>query len=198
MYAGIFIKKHLTAPEVKEIENLEKLIMGITGNNAFTLQPIAHYGAFFTLEISGVRLKNFQLPAEAHDTDCGLPFDIITINNESLCEKLNKLNESASIIAVAQYIPSIYDAGHAHLFAFYSVTQIRATGITSLFLKSCETFLSKNFKINSIDLTVDGQNTSAVKFYEKNGFLLTAEKHDFYGSGVTRLILTKHLPPVNL
>jgi len=183
MYAGIFIKHHLNEREIIELEKLEKLIMGITGNNAFTLQPIAHYGAVFTLEISGA--KEFA--------DAKVPIETINLsNNDTLSKKLEKLlKNNISIIAAAQYLPSFRNHSHAHLFAFYTITQIRGTGISGLFMKRCEKYLLEAYKIKNIDLTVSKDNIAAVKFYQKNGFTETTEKDNFYGSGISRLILGK-------
>ncbi len=173
---------HISALRMPCFERLESIIMGESGINAYSLQPLAHYGKLFSLERCSETPGEYQAPGKKE------------------CRVLEKIEwdipaaaDSEWLLGAAEFISSFEDKSHAHLFGFYAIASVRGTGLASELLRASERELSSSFAIKSIDLSVSGENLRAVSFYKKNGYQICENFRDFYGAGNHRLIMKKSL-----
>lgn len=188
MWVGAVENFHLTADRLAALEALEARIMGESGVNSYSLQPIAHYGRLFTLETfegaPGGTFENFS-PRDALGTIiCAIPPGVVAGDTGG---------RAGTILGAAEFVRAFDNIGLAHLFGFYTVETIRGSGAASFFLDACEKRLAAAFSIRSVDLTVSGENTRAIAFYRKNGYAVALDAPDYYGGGRGRLIMSKTL-----
>jgi len=180
MWAGVIENFHLHCDKLIELERLESLIMGESGINSYTLQPLAHFAKLFTFEILPAR-PEFNVIFEA---PAGRP-DISFLGPGR-----------RTIYGAAEFIRPFDGRAHAHLFGFYIDESLRGGGAASMFLKACEKRLGEGYSICTIDLTVSEQNGRARAFYTKNGYTAAETAGDYYGPGRGRLIMSKTISGV--
>lgn len=175
MWIGVVENFHISDSKLNELERLESLIMGESGVNSYTLQPLAHYAKLFTLEISPSR------PASA--VICDAP--------PALAAAPFFLSRPQTVYGAAEFIRPFEDGFHAHLFGFYIDESLRGGGAASLFLEACEKRLRDGYSIVTIDLSVSEHNARALAFYTKNGYREAEKAADYYGAGRDRIIMRK-------
>jgi len=182
MYLFIVEKRRLQANDLAALEKLEKRVMGETGIDSYTLQPLAVHGRIFTLEShAGKRIG----PADGRIAG---KFEV----PQPLERKIG-LSPECRILGAAEFIPSFSEKGLAHLFGFYVDDFLRGTGAAGTLLLCAERTIAQNCDVTRIDLTVSRDNGRAVAFYEKHGYSRTSYKRDYYGRGRHRLIMEKEL-----
>lgn len=188
MHYAVIALRHISAEELEAFSGLEDRLMNGAGSDAFTLQPVAHYGMFYALRAYGATPSKgsfFKTAAvEAHRIAgaFGTPFDPV-----------QPVPEGGVIAGSAQFLPSFHDRSSAHLFAFYVDEPYRQGGAASLFLAAVERDLVSLYGVSRFDLTVSPVNARAVRFYEKNGYRVTADAADFYGRGERRLVMAREV-----
>jgi len=182
MYIAVVENFHISALRMPCFERLESMIMGESGINAYTLQPFAHHAKLFSLEMRDENAPGFEL-AENKE------FRVV--------EKIECPFPAPAglqwLLGAAEFMSSFKDGSHAHLFGFYVVPEVRGAGLAAIMLGVCERELAASCGVKSIDLSVSEENTRAVAFYKKNGYLPRETAKDFYGAGNHRLIMKKEL-----
>ncbi len=184
MWSGIIENFHLSCDKLRELETLENLVMGETGVNAYTLQPLAHYAKLFTLEIRFNR-SDKEENSEArvvYESAFNYPREV-----ELLCRN------GSSVFGAAEFIRHFEDLTHAHLFGFYVCELLQGSGAAGELLNACENHLNSFYKILTIDLSVSESNGRAVAFYLKHGYMFGHKAPDYYGTGRGRLIMHKRI-----
>lgn len=73
----------------------------------------------------------------------------------------------------------------------YVVPEWQNRGVGTSFMQALITKLPE-FEASGLRLTVDRENTPAVRLYERAGFLLVDEVDEFYGPGEDRLVMEWH------
>ncbi len=180
MWIGVVENFHISNNKLIELERLESLIMGESGVNSYTLQPLAHYAKLFTLEIAPARPDSAVI-YDAPPASIAAPFF---------------LTPSRTVYGAAEFIRPFEDGAHAHLFGFYIDESLRGRGAASMFLAACETRLLEGYSIGTIDLSVSEQNARALAFYIKNGYGAAEKVEDYYGAGRGRIIMRKTIRDV--
>ncbi len=173
---------HISALRMPCFERLESMIMGESGINAYTLQPFAHHAKLFSLERHGENPSKYEDPEKKE-------FRII----EKIECSVPSATDSQWLLGAAEFMSSFEDKNSAHLFGFYVISEVRGAGLAAKLLTVCERELSSSYKVKSIDLSVSEENSRAVAFYKKNGYLPRETVKDFYGAGNHRLIMRKSL-----
>ncbi len=186
MWIGVVENFHLANNKLSALETLEARIMGESGINSYTLQPLAHYGKLFTLEVF---MEAPGAPPEDEDRAAGRKM----IGALPLEDKPPGLARADAVYGAAEFIRSFEDNSHAHLFGFYIDEIFRSRGAASMFIKLCERRLADAYRIKTVDLSVSEDNPRAVSFYLKNGYGRLKTVPDHYGPGRGRLIMFKTL-----
>ncbi|MGL5087979.1 MAG: GNAT family N-acetyltransferase [Cetobacterium sp.] len=101
------------------------------------------------------------------------------------------LNEEDELLSVAQY-QGILGKNEAFLYGFSTPIEERGKGYGKILLKESQKELKK-INIEKIYLTVDPKNITAVKMYEKDGYVIIELHKDEYGIGVDRYLMVKEL-----
>jgi ribosomal protein S18 acetylase RimI-like enzyme len=186
MWIGVAENFHLSNLKLSALEKLESRFMGEAGINSYTLQPLAHYGRLFTLEV-------FTEAPSAGPEDEDRADGRRMIGALPLEDKPPELVREAAVYGAAEFVRSFEDKSHAHLFGFYIDEIFRSRGAASMFIKLCERRLADAYSIATIDLSVSEDNPRAVSFYLKNGYSRQKTVPDYYGPGRGRLIMVKTL-----
>lgn len=186
MWIGVVENFHLSNKKLSALETLEARIMGETGIDSYTLQPFAHYGRLFTLEV-------FTEAPDAGPEDEDRAAGLKMIGALPLEDNPPGLVREAGVYGAAEFIRSFEDYSHAHLFGFYVDEIFRARGAASMFIKLCEKRLADAYSIKTVDLSVSEDNPRAVSFYKKNGYAQLKAVPDYYGPGRGRIIMVKTL-----
>lgn len=186
MWIGVVENFHLATKKLCELETLEARVMGESGINSYALQPMAHYGRLFTLEVF---TEAPSAAPENEDRAAGQKM----IGALPLEDKPPELACEAAVYGAAEFIRSFEDNSHAHLFGFYVGEIFRSRGAASMFIKLCERRLADAYSIKTVDLSVSEDNPRAVSFYKKNGYAQLKTVPDYYGPGRGRLIMFKTL-----
>ena len=186
MWIGVVENFHLSNKKLSALETLESRFMGESGINSYTLQPLAHYGRLFTLEVF---TEAPAAPPEDEERAAGRRM----IGALPLEDKPPGLAREAAVFGAAEFMRSFEDNSHAHLFGFYIDEIFRSRGAASMFIKLCERRLADAYSIATIDLSVSEDNPRAVSFYKKNGYAQLKTVPDYYGPGRGRLLMFKTL-----
>ncbi|MGL4946988.1 MAG: GNAT family N-acetyltransferase [Cetobacterium sp.] len=101
------------------------------------------------------------------------------------------LDSEDKLLSVAQY-QGILGKNEAFLYGFSTPLDKRGRGYGKILLKESQKELKK-IGIKKIYLTVDPKNLTAVKMYEKDGYVITELHKDEYGIGIDRYLMLKEL-----
>lgn len=104
--------------------------------------------------------------------------------------KVFVLYEGDIIAGAAEYF-RCWEEESAYLFGFSVKKEFRGKGLGSFFLSQIIQRIKDD--ISDIYLTVEKDNISAVKLYEKNGFKRVSFEKDFYGKGEHRIVMKKEI-----
>ena len=103
------------------------------------------------------------------------------------------LKKDAEIIGFIQYMLDWDSPQKAYMVGVEISQEFRGLGLGTKLIKKTLQTLSKE-KIQGVELTVDPNNSGAVKVYEnKLGFKVTDSRKNEYGEGEDRLVMTLSL-----
>ncbi|PFP29201.1 GNAT family N-acetyltransferase [Bacillus sp. AFS073361] len=88
-------------------------------------------------------------------------------------------------IAICEVMRAYQDIHKAYIFGFYVRSDQQGKGIGKLFLQDIYPILKQD-GFQKVCLTVNVENKSAVKLYEKMGFAITETRFDEFGEGENR------------
>jgi ribosomal protein S18 acetylase RimI-like enzyme len=88
-------------------------------------------------------------------------------------------------VAVGELMRSYNKMDEAYIYGYYVRPDQQGKGVGKSFLKELLNVI-KNDGYSSVVLTVDIKNISAVKLYEKLGFVIKETREDEYGDGENR------------
>ena len=95
-------------------------------------------------------------------------------------------------IAVCELMRDYNQPNRAYVFAFYVRSDKKGTGIGGKFLHEI-LLLLKEDGFQTVCLTVDVNNTAAIKLYEKLGFITKLTREAEYGEGEDRYFMDLEL-----
>ncbi|MEH6904690.1 GNAT family N-acetyltransferase [Neobacillus drentensis] len=88
-------------------------------------------------------------------------------------------------IAICELMRAYHDSHKAYIFGFYVRSDQQGKGIGKLFLQEIYPILKQD-GFQKVCLTVNVENKSAVRLYEKMGFAIKETRFDEFGEGENR------------
>ncbi|MCL4418258.1 MAG: GNAT family N-acetyltransferase [Actinobacteria bacterium] len=152
------------------------------------IKEIKDFNLDFVLEIKQLEIENL---GEASGINEWIIPVIIKYGKLIVAVKKDDFMQKSSrelIIGVNELIRDWNDFSRAFIHSFYIKEGFRNKGTGSLLLGESIKILKRD-KIKKIELTVDPQNISAIRFYEKFGFKLLEFKKNMYGKDINRNIM---------
>lgn len=101
------------------------------------------------------------------------------------------LDANEELLSVAQY-QGILGKKEVFLYGFSTSLKERGKGYGKILLEESHDRL-KELGIEKIYLTVDPQNSKAIKMYEKAGYTIEELQKNEYGKGIDRYLMIKNL-----
>lgn len=101
------------------------------------------------------------------------------------------LDANEELLSVAQY-QGILGKKEVFLYGFSTSLKERGKGYGKILLEESHDRL-KELGIEKIYLTVDPQNSKAIKMYEKAGYVIEELQKNEYGKGIDRYLMIKNL-----
>lgn len=96
---------------------------------------------------------------------------------------------NGQVVGSVQYLLDWENPKKAYMFGIAFTREWQGKGLGTEFLKQSFLSLAKN-NIEQVELTVNPNNTAAVKVYEnKLGFIVTGFRNNEYGEGENRLVM---------